>query len=173
MELHLPQKKYRAAGWLLLGFFGFPAVLVPFGVLADGGAPWVIPPGMLCFLLAGLVTGGPMLYSSPHLRLRPEGVEVKIFFATRFYPWTDFIQAGILNHANRGTFVHHLVLLRSGGSKRRPHDTWFPVRNLGRLIYLPGTQEVRGIVKKYYGPLDFNLENGREEESFFIEEVPE
>ena len=177
MELHIPQRKDRFIGWLSMGVFAVLAVMVPFGVLADGGEPWAILSGMLIFLLPGLVIGGRYLYCFPHLRLSADGIAAKTFFRTHRYTWEQFIQAGVLSivvgKENSGCYVNHLVLLKADGSKRKAHDTWFPIRNLGRLVYLPDTAEVHQWVKRYYGSLDFNLRNGRAEQSFFIEEIPQ
>ena len=102
--------------------------------------------------------------STPVLTLEETGVYVRFFFKTRFIPWGDIRQAGILRTFMRYGYVKDPVLLLPEGSPRRYRDKTFALRNFGKLIHLPDSDEIRVFVVRHYGPLDFDLwENPKEE----------
>lgn len=97
--------------------------------------------------------------------LTKEGVYVRPFLFRRFYPWNSIRQAGVLWRMGRGMHYNELVLLKPGGSPRRYRDRSFSLRNSFRLICLGDTPAIRDYVIRHYGPLDFDLSDGRPEKS--------
>lgn len=65
---------------------------------------------------------------------------------------------------------NELVLLKSGGSPRKYRDRFFVLRNCFRLIHLGDSPALREYVIRYYGPLDFDLSDGRSEQSVVDEQ---
>ncbi len=102
------------------------------------------------------------------VELDEQGVWVREVFGKRLYPWSSIQQAGILYIRRQYLFYNQPVLLKPGGSPRKYKDKTFRWRNIGKLIPLPYSQEVKQYIISHYGPLDFNLENGQEEKSIVI-----
>lgn len=99
-----------------------------------------------------------------------EGVFHRVLFRKQFYPWSDFLQAGILWRTGRNPYRYNdLVLLKPGGSKRKYRDRFFLLRNSRRLIHIPCTAEFKTYVIRHYGPLDFDLSDGRLEQSIVVD----
>ena len=105
----------------------------------------------------------------PVIELTPDGIRVQLFVRKRFYPWSDIQQAGILHRPGGSRKYNELVLLKPGGSPRKFNDKRFERRNTGRIIYMELTPEIQDYVIKYYGPLDFDLSDGRSEQSIVID----
>ena len=101
--------------------------------------------------------------------LTEEGVYVRVLLNRRFYPWASIRQAGILYCMGRGTRYNSLVLLKPGGSPRRYRDGLFAYRNAFHLIFLGGSPAIREYVIRHYGPLDFDLSDGRPERSEVVD----
>ena len=112
-----------------------------------------------------------MLSEHPSAELSEEGICVRILFRKRFYRWEEIQQAGILSRRGNGFVYKELVLVPPKGSKRRYKDKLFLLRNLFALVKLPYySEELREYVCRHYGPLDFNLADGRLERSIVIEQ---
>lgn len=134
------------------------------GVLADG---WY----MLLFLTVLWVC---LIYcilcSIPVVELKEDGIYYRVLFKERCYPWSTIKQAGILWRLGRYGMTNDLVVLKPSGSKRRYKDKTFLLRNIGKLIPIALTEENISFIRRYYGPLDFNLSNGRDEASIVVDE---
>lgn len=110
-----------------------------------------------------------MLQSMPVVTLSPDGVCVRKLFRKRFYPWTQFKQAGVLYRIGRG-FLHdigmedrynEIVLLKSNGSPLEPNNvTIFLMKNIGKTIHVPYSPEAKSYIIQHYGPLDFDYTDG-------------
>lgn len=97
--------------------------------------------------------------------LTEEGVILDGLWTKRSYFWKDICQAGILYSPQRRGRYNDLVLLKPNGSKRCFRDKTFVLRNPGRLIHVPLTEENLNFVISHYGPLDFDLSDGQAEGS--------
>ena len=134
-------------------------------VLADG---WVLLLSM-SVLWTGLIL--LILRSCPEVTLSESGIDVKRLWIRRHYAWDELIQAGILQKQHRYGFYNALLLLKTGGSRRRYQDKTFLLRNGSNLIEVPNTEENRQLVRQHYGPLDFDLSDGRLERSIVVDEL--
>ena len=101
--------------------------------------------------------------------LTNEGIHIRVFLLRRFYPWDSIRQAGVLWRMGRGWRYNDLVLLKPGGSPRRYRDWSFSLRNCFRLICLGDSPALREYVIRHYGPLDFDLSDGRSESSTIVD----
>lgn len=101
--------------------------------------------------------------------LTKEGIHIRVFLLRRFYPWAGIRQAGVLWRMGRGMHYNELVLLKPGGSPRKYRDRLFVLRNRFRLIHLGDSTAIREFVIRHYGPLDFDLSDGRPEQSVVID----
>ena len=128
------------------------------GVLREG--IWLL------LLMEGFLVGLTMCFcfSTPVLTMEERGIHIRFFFKTRFIPWGDIRQAGILRTFMRHGYVKDPVLLLPEGSPRGYRDKTFALRNFGKLIHLPASDEIREFVIRHYGPLDFDLWNNPKEE---------
>ena len=107
----------------------------------------------------------PVLCEYPRVVLLKEGVQVRILFRKKLYPWEDIFQAGIAWHVGRSGYYNDFVLVKRGGSRRRYKDKTFFLRNMGKLIHIRNSKDVRDFVIQHHGPLDFDLTNGQGENS--------
>ncbi len=110
------------------------------------------------------------LYENPKISLEPQGVRVQWWFQTHFCCWDDFQQAGVSCFVPHGYYINRLVLVSNGCSKRRCDDKSFHLRNFGKLIYISAKPEVIAFVRSCYGPLDFDLTDGKVEQSIVVDE---
>lgn len=147
---------FNGLGFCLLFWMLF-AKRDPYGFLA------LIYP-VFAFLMLALI-----LYEYPKVAFDRKGVHVKMWFCTRFYPWGDICQVGISSFFRTWYYTNRLVLVRTGCSKRGYRDFMFHLRNLGKLIYLPAKPDMIAFVRSCYGPLDFNLPDGKIEESIIMD----
>ena len=123
------------------------------GLMLFLGALW----GLLCYAA---------LTDVPRVDLSEEGIRVRVLLYSRSYTWKEIRQAGILYRRGRNCCYNQLVLLPPGGSPRRYKDKLFVFRNYFSLIKLPSyTEEIRSYVCRHYGPLDFDLSDGKSEQS--------
>lgn len=110
------------------------------------------------------------MYYTPVVELTPEGIHYRVMFKKSFYPWAQIKQVGILPVYYRYGKFPGIVAVKPNGSKRKYKDKTFQLRNYGKLIHIGATEENINLVRKYYGPLDFDLYNGRSEESVLVED---
>lgn len=154
--------------FLALVYVTMIVVVVAFGEPAHGTGLWDF-----AFTMAALAAFAGlwlyMLVKTAPGELTPEGVWLRPFLRRRFYPWAHIRQAGILWRMGRSMHYNEIVLLRSGGSPRKYRDRFFVLRNLFRLIYISYTPEARDFIVRYYGPLDFDLSDGRPEQSIIAD----
>ena len=134
------------------------------GVFADGWYMLLLISAFWTCLIYSI------LYAIPIVELKEDGIYCRVLFKTKFYKWCAIEQAGILWSMGRYERFNDLVLLKPGGSKRKYKDKTFRLRNLGKLIHIMHTEDNIRFVCKHYGPLDFNLSDGRDETSAVIEE---
>ena len=97
-------------------------------------------------------------YQSASGELTPEGVYVRHYFVRRFYAWSEIRQAGILFRRGKGGGNYDIILVKSGGSPRKPGDLTglFFQRNLFRLIHIPDEPELIDYVTAHLGPLAYD-----------------
>lgn len=131
------------------------------GLMLFLGALW----GLLCYAA---------LTDIPRVDLSEEGIRVRVLLYSRSYTWKEIRQAGILYRRGRNCCYNQLVLLPPGGSPRKYKDKLFVFRNYFALIKLPYyTEEIRSYICCHYGPLDFDLSDGKLERSIVIEQEME
>ena len=97
-------------------------------------------------------------YQSASGELTPEGVYVRHYFVRRFYAWSEIRQAGILYRTSKGGEYYDIILVKPGGSPRKPGDLTglFLLRNLFRLIHIPDEPELIDYVTTHLGPLAYD-----------------
>ena len=123
------------------------------------GALW----GLLCYAA---------LTDIPRVELSEEGICVRVLLLSRSYTWKEIRQVGILYRRGRNCWYNQLVLLPPGGSIRKYKDKLFVLRNYFTLIKLPFyTEEIRAYVCRHYGSLDFDLADGKPEQSIVMEQT--
>lgn len=139
-------------------------LVVVYGEPAPGASVWDL---VFVVLMLGLFVGLwlHMLTETAPGELTKEGVYIRPFLIRRFYPWASIRQAGVLWRMGRGVCYNELVLLKPGGSLRRYRDWSFSLRNGFHLIRLGDNPAIRDYVIRHYGPLDFDLSDGRPEKS--------
>ena len=99
------------------------------------------------------------------LILTEKGIYSYTLFRNKLYPWDKIIQGGALWRVGRTQRFHEIVLLKQGGSPRKFRDDVFLLRNLRKAIRMDDNPEVRAYISRYYGPLDFDLAEGKPEKS--------
>ena len=110
------------------------------------------------------------LYTYPKVSLDQQGIFVKWWFRTCYYPWGDICQVGISCFYHNWVYSNRMVLVRSDCSKRGYRDFFFHLRNFGKLIYIPAKTDIIHYVRSCYGPLDFDLTDGKLEQSIVVDE---
>lgn len=145
---------------LMMGMMGLSAVVE--------GRFWELLP--LLLFLSLFFVGIPLwiLYNVPAVWLEEDGVVYQSVFRKRKVSWKEIPQAGILWAYGRGGWYNDFVLLKPGGSLRRYRDKTFALRNTCRLLHLPCTEAVRSYVLAHYGPLDFDLSDGKPEQIIVV-----
>lgn len=158
-------KRSKAIRWVLLVMWLIP---IPFWILLIID---FFPETLLTLLVQLLWTIllAPGLIANPKITLTEEGILVNRFFWKKLYPWNQIAQAGILWRMGKGIWYNDFVLLLQGGSRRGYKDKTFLLRNIGKLIHMDPSDPVQTYVRKHYGPLDFDLSDGRSENSIIIE----
>lgn len=152
-EIVNPWKKERR----VFGVMG--AILAAYGVaLGVYAGTWVPVAGMTLLSLI-FVTVFDMDY--PYVAMSEAGVAYRFFLRRRFLPWPEFRQAGICLFENKkATGIVHksyrLGLLLPGGVPKTLGRRISYYKNMGRIIYLPDTREIRAFVIAHYGLLDFD-----------------
>ena len=165
--------------WGLAFLWAFVAVVLLWMFAASfavsGDFPYVKFAIFLAVGVAWLYLVQKGIREASEITLTEEGIRMKTFFKARLIPWQEIRQAGVLWLSARSGHYNDLVLLRKDGSPRKYQDKTFLLRNefcLGfRLIHLPCTPESLAFVRKCYGPLDFNLADGRGEQHSIVEDV--
>lgn len=149
--------------WLLIlavmMLYGWKQGDLEFGVIALVAGAFCGVLALMYLILMNVATG----------ELTEEGIYIRVFLRRRFYPWASIRQAGVLWRMGRGWHYNDLVLLKSGGSPRRYRDWSFPLRNFFFLICLGDSPAIRDYVIRRYGPLDFDLSDGRPEKSIVMD----
>ena len=149
------ERIYRFVMGLFVGFTGF------FSVILFGSSFWGVLMGILEWpcLVVGFFFCIPLSakYQSASGELTPEGVYVRHYFVRRFYAWAEIRQAGILFRRGKGGGNYDIILVKPGGSPRKPGDLTglFFQRNLFRLIHIPDETELIDCVIAHLGPLAY------------------
>lgn len=165
----------RLIQWALAGLWLFVAAFLTWMVVT------ALMAGNLGICIFFLLVSGIWLGAVPasirelsEITLTESGIKRKGLFKSKFIPWQDIQQAGVLWQSYNKGHWNDFVLLRKGGSPRKFRDKTFLMRNefylRHDLIHLPYKPEVLDFVKKYYGLLDFDLANGKPEEYSVVEE---
>ena len=110
-----------------------------------------------------------VLSTMPDILLSVDSVRVRVLFLERLHPWDTIKQAGILYRMGRGMWYNQIVLLKANGSRRQYQDKAFLFRNIGKTIPIPYSEDTKNYIIHYYGPLDFDLSDGKEEKSVVVE----
>ena len=127
---------------------------------------WISLPCLSVFISVPLFV---TFYSVPFVWLSADGIYVRALFRKRYYPWDSIKQAGILYCMGRGMWYNEIALLKANGSPRRYKDKTFLLRNIGRKIRVSYSEDAKNYIIRHYGPLDFDLSDGREEKSTVID----
>ena len=152
---------------LMWGFFYLLiwAAVIQTQVTAEAAIPLLLLGtlwGLLCYAA---------LADIPKVDLSEEGIRVRVLLFSRSYTWKEIRQVGILYRRGRNCWYNQLVLLPPGGSPRKYKDKLFVLRNYFTLIKLPFyTEEIRAYICRYYGPLDFDLADGKPEQSIVMKQ---
>ena len=128
----------------------------------------VVAKEMLVPLFVQVVWSVPMwtvLSFHKKVILTEKGIYSYTLFRNKLYPWNQIVQAGVLWRVGRTERFNETVLLKQGGSPRKFRDDLFLLRNLRKAIRMDDNPEVRGYINRYYGPLDFDLADGKPEKS--------
>lgn len=132
-----------------LGCFQALLILLAVAMIQEN----VIWPGGLFLIYAEVFLIGFgifLIQGVPIVTLEEDGIRVKKFFKTHFYPWNCVEQAGY--QWTRGTY----------GTKYK--DLVLVLRNTGDMIHLPPlSEEVRLFVESHHGPLDFDRTEDKQE----------
>ena len=105
--------------------------------------------------------------------LTEKGIYSYTIFRNKLCPWNQIIQVGVLWRVGRTERFNEIVLLKKGGSPRKFRDDKFLLRNLRKTIHMDDNPEVRAYISQYYGPLDFDLADGKPEKSQVDEALSE
>ena len=141
---------------LFVGFTGF------FSVILFGSSFWGVLMGIVEWpcLIVGFFFCIPLSvkYQTASGELTEEGVYVRHYFVRRFYAWSEIRQAGILYRTSKGGEYYGIILVKPGGSPRKPGDLTglFLLRNLFRLIHIPDEPEFIDYVTAHLGPLAYD-----------------
>ena len=97
----------------------------------------------------------------PHVILNDTGVTVRFVVIRRFFTWAELRQVGICLFETKkpGGIVrktYKLGLLLPDGLPKKVGQRIQYYRNMGRIVYLPDTPEIRAFVIARYGLLDFD-----------------
>lgn len=153
----------------------FRIVVLSWFVCWQAGAVWMavrLPDPIwwsLGFAVAGCLAAWLFLSAVPVILLSEEGVSCRILFKRRFYHWNRIRQAGILHLFGNGIFYNQIVLVKENGSPRKNKDKTFLLRNVGKWIPVPCSEESKQFVIRHYGPLDFDLSDSRDEGSIVVD----
>ena len=101
--------------------------------------------------------------------MTPEGIYVRVLIRKRFYPWSSIRQAGVLWRMGKYDRYNELILLKQNGSPRGYRDRRFLLRNLFKTIHIPYNDATKQYIIDHYGPLNFDLSDGRPEKSEVVE----
>ena len=165
----------RALAWMCRGLFGgmvgfFTVLLLLIMIIAEKNEGYLATVLLLSSVLAifWLFLAWQWQEDAPG-EMTPEGVYVRVFIRRRFYPWSSIRQAGILWRLGRYCRYNEIVLLKQNGSRRGYRDGGFLARNFFKIIHLPHSEAARAYIVAHYGPLDFDLSDGRPEQSQLVE----
>ena len=131
------ERMYRFVMGLFVGFTGF------FSVILFGSSFWGVLMGIVEWpcLIVGFFFCIPLSvkYQTASGELTEEGVYVRHYFVRRFYAWSEIRQAGILYRTSKGGEYYGIILVKPGGSPRKPGvlTGMFLLCNLLRLILIP------------------------------------
>lgn len=97
----------------------------------------------------------------PYVSMSEAGVTYRFLLRRRFLLWKEIRQAGICLFETKkpGGIVHNsykLGLLLPNGFPKEPGQRISYYKNMGRIIYLPDTREIRDYIIAHYGLLDFD-----------------
>lgn len=154
-------EKVTVSGALILNWYNLAALLVWCGCMTwltgrIESLVWTLVIYLALVVVSAVVTlAAYALIFVDHVTLSPEGIVEKNRFRTKTTSWDQIIQAGFMTDQHPKV----LVLVKSGGSKRRDRDSnlFFYLRNTGRIIGLPDEPGVAGMVSHCYGAVDFDL----------------
>lgn len=154
----------------LFVFIGAVAIFSAFICFAFGrGAEKLSGVFALAWLILWWYLMAVAFRSMAAVTLTDEGVHIRTLIKKRFWSWSSIVQAGVLWRRRKYGYYNDFVLLPQGGSLRKYKDKTFVLRNNFKLIHLPDTEQVRAFVRKHYGPLDFDLSDGRDEGSIVVD----
>lgn len=112
-------------------------------------------------ILIALVFVAGFFTDYPYVSMNDAGVTFRFLLRRQFLPWPEFRQAGVCLFQTRkpGGIVHNsykLGLLLPNGVPKMPGQRISYHRNLGCILYLPDTRQIRDYIIAHYGLLDFD-----------------
>lgn len=127
---------------------------------------WVSMTGLGIFL--GLLFGA---LGSQRTIFSEKGIERSFLWWRSLERWEQVIQAGVTRVADRGDHGDYLLLTLEGGTPKSRAMGFRDWKNAngGKCEYVPAGKELRELVKRCYGPLDFDLSDGRGEQSVVVD----
>ena len=139
----------RYRGYLRGGFFLFAlccaAALIPGG---DRGAMILL--GALMLLIFAAIGSQKVVFSE-------DGITFCFLWMKSQERWTEVIQAGVARVADHGNHGPHLLLTVTGGMVKTPSMGFQDRKNRNpqTCLYVPDNPELRDMVRRCYGDLDF------------------
>ena len=167
-----PKGAYRVGRFIgycltLVGcfFFGLLSIAMAGAGVLDNGFFFILAFGLFWLSFAYFA-----LSEWPCLEFTEEGIFFRVLFWKRYYRWEEIQQAGILWRRGKNSMYNELVLLTPKGSRRKYKDKFFLLRNPFTVIKVAYyNKDIHEFVVKHYGPLDFDLSDGRDEQSVVVD----
>lgn len=151
----IQNRTYTFAGILLFLLCTSAGILIP-------EKSWVSMTGLGIFL--GLLFGA---LESQKTTFSEKEIERSFLWWHSLESWDQVVQAGITKVADRGDHGEYLLLTLEGGTPKTRAMGFRDWKNAngGKCEYVPASEELRELVKRCYGPLDFDLSDGRSEQA--------
>ena len=106
--------------------------------------------GVLMLLIFAAISSQKVVFSE-------EGITSCFLWMKSRQHWSDVIQAGVARVADHGNQGAHLLLTFTGGVVKTPSMGFrdWTNRNPQTCLYVPDSPELRDMVRRCYGDLDF------------------
>ena len=162
------QREAYAAAALSLVVLGFVIYAVSQGVRS--WAVWAcLAIGVLCLAVSIVCANHTDTFSK-------DGITMVGMFGKRTIPWSNVIQAGAylmaFPRSGRGKwYSKRLGLTFKGGHpmRRSENPLCWALRNMRTCVDASYSEDLEELVRKCYGPLDFDLSDGQSEQSIVVD----
>lgn len=138
----------------------FTLLVILFGcvcwILAEPKEKWI---GVYFVCFVAPLIGVLGLLTTPHIELSKEGIIYQFFFRKRQVLWEALVQVGVMfgSYDRIGIFNAPIIIILPGGKPRQNKEKYlFLLRNLGRYLMIPRTQECLDFICSNYGELDYD-----------------